>query len=219
MSSYDNFIYDGADEIFHYHIINGLSQPYPRELNIVKNYLLKYPNRNNTYLDIGGHIGTTALPYSKLYKNVITYEPNIDSYNYLIKNIQNNKCANIIAKNVGVFNKTMKAKIFRHGTNSGCYYIKESNDIDAFNVIKIDEENIENKVDFIKIDTEGSELYVLQGAKNIIKRDSPLIQVETNNCSNKFFNYDKTEIFDFMEEMNYKILDNNGNDPLFYYDN
>ena len=47
-------------------------------------------------------------------------------------------------------------------------------------MISLDSVDFNDKIDFIKIDTEGSELYVLQGAKSIINHHKPLIQVETN---------------------------------------
>lgn len=217
MSSYDNFTYFGTCADFHYHIVNGLAQPYPRELNLVKKYLLENPNRNNIFLDIGGHIGTTSLPYSRLFSSVYVYEPNKSNFNSLLKNIEFNNCTNIIAKNIGVLNTNTKGKIIKHGKNSGCFYLKESNEKDAITMIKLDDENISGQVDFIKVDTEGSELYVLEGAKNLIIKYKPLIQVETNNSSKKFFNYEKKKIFDFLFEIGYKIYDDDGNDPIFYY--
>jgi FkbM family methyltransferase len=216
-STYDNITYFGACPSFHYHIVKGISQPYTRELDLVKKYLIKNPNKNNTYLDIGGHIGTTSLPYSKLFSQIIVYEPTKNNYKHLLKNIEYNKLTNIIAKNVGVFNKNMKGKIIKHGKNSGCYHIKESGNIDSIDIIKLDNENIKTQVDFIKIDTEGSELYVLEGAKNLIKKCKPLIQVETTDHTNKLYNYDKKKIYDFLFEIGYKIYNDNGVDPIFYY--
>jgi FkbM family methyltransferase len=48
-------------------------------------------------------------------------------------------------------------------------------DLDTF----VEKEKI-NKVDFIKIDVEGWELFVLQGGKEMIKRDKPIILMEFN---------------------------------------
>jgi len=217
MATFDNFTYYGACDGFKYHIENGISQPYPRELDLVKKYLLENPRKNNIFLDIGGHIGTTSLPYSRLFSSVIVYEPNKTNFNHLIENIEFNKCTNIIAKNVGVFNKKTNGKIIQHGTNSGCFYLKESDEINTIPMIKLDDENINGPVDFIKIDTEGSELYVLEGAKNIIDQYKPLIQVETNHTSKIFFDYDKNKIFDFLFDIGYKIYNDDGNDPMFYY--
>lgn len=217
ISKYDNIEYEGACKSFHQYIIKGLSQPYPRELKIVKKYLENNPEKNNVYIDIGGHIGTTALPYSRLFKNVLVYEPNETNYNFLVKNIKRNNFNNIQAKNCGVSNKNTSADIIKHGKNSGCFYLKDCDENKGIKVVKLDDEKID-KVDFIKIDTEGSELFVLEGAINIIKNNKPLIQVETNKCSDKYFGYNKSKIFDFMKNLNYKILDDDNNDPIFYFE-
>lgn len=228
-ATYDNLIYKTNDNVFIWHINNGKSEPYPRELNLIKGYLNMYPKRNNTFIDIGGHIGTTSLPYSRLFKQVIAYEPNNESYNFFIDNIKLNNITNIEIHNKGVYNKNINCLVLPHtGGNSGCYYIKECLDLDNPNIIplvKLDDEydaydaydDGSQQIDFIKIDTEGSELYALEGAYELIKKWKPLIQVETNECSDKYFGYNKEKIHTFLKSLNYEIYNDDGNNPLFYY--
>ena len=219
--SYDNFSYCTNDSIFIWHINNGKSEPYPRELDLVKLYLSMYPNYNNIFIDVGGHIGTTSLPYSRLFKKCIAYEPNKESYNFFIDTIKVNNIKNIELYNKGVYNKTTNCIVLPHSdSNSGCYYIKECLDIDNMNkisVVKLDDVHFNTKIDFIKIDTEGSELYVLEGAIEIIKKWKPLIQIETNECSDKYFGYNKEKIFRFIKDLKYEVFNDDGNNPLFYY--
>jgi FkbM family methyltransferase len=130
-----------------------------------------------------------------------------------------NNINNIMLYNKGVYNKNTTCKVIQHDLgNSGCFYIKEcdKNDINSIEVIKLDDIIDNNsKVDFIKIDTEGSELQVLEGAINLISTYKPLIQVETNQCSGKYFGYNKERIHEFMKQHDYKIFDDDGNNPLF----
>ena len=218
-ATYDNLIYYTNDDAFIWHINNGKSEPYPRELNIVKNYLNLFPSCNSIMIDVGGHIGTTAIPYSKLFKNVLAFEPNKESYQYFIENIKANNIDNIVLENKGVYNKNTYCKVVQHNdVNSGCFYIKEceEEEIDSIKVIKLDDIDITDNVDFIKIDTEGSEIYVLEGAIELIRKYKPLIQVETNECSNKYFGYNKEIIYEFMKQNEYEIFDDDGSNPLFY---
>jgi len=233
IATYDNLSYKTDDTCFIWHINNGKSEPYPRELDLVKKYLLQYPNNNNTFIDIGGHIGTTSLPYSRLFTNVIAYEPNKHTYDFFIENIKLNNITNVTVFNKGVYNKKTVCNILMHeGNNSGCYYIKEYTDINSIsstnliNLIKLDDEeyiknekinNNEIKIDFIKIDIEGAELYALEGAYDIIRKWHPLIQVETNYCSDKYFGYNKNNIFSFLISLGYKVFDDNNSNPMFYY--
>jgi len=220
IASYDNFKYYTDDHIFLWHINNGKTEPYPRELDLVKKYLNMFPTNNDVCIDIGGHIGTTSFPYSRLFKNVISFEPNKKSYDFFNKNINLNLITNIHLFNKGVYNKNTTCKVIQHdGGNSGCFFIKEcdKNEDDSIDVIKLDDLNINGKVDFIKIDTEGSELYVLEGSIDLINKCKPLIQVETNSCSDKYFGYNKDKIYEFMKQNNYSIFDDDGNNPLFYF--
>ena len=220
MTTYDNITYFGACSSFHYNIIKGKSQPYPRELKIIKQFIKKY-NKNNTFIDIGAHIGTVSIPYSRLFNQVICFEANSENYVNLKKNIEYNKCRNIISYNYAISNSNSSYKLIKSGQNSGCFHIEKTNNTNNINnkTITLDELNINNKIDFIKIDTEGSELYVLEGAINTINKNKPLIQVETNKLSNINFNYDKSKIYNFLYNLDYIIYDDDNNDPIFIYKN
>jgi FkbM family methyltransferase len=216
-AKWDGFTYLVEDSVFQWHINNGRSEPYPRELNIVKSYLNDYPECNNIFIDVGGHVGTTSLPYSRLFKEVIAFEPNPVSYDLFKKNIEINNNKNIQVYNKGVYNKTTECTIIKHGSNSGCYYIKECDKSELSTpVIKLDDLTYDKPVDFIKIDTEGSEFFVLEGGYNLISENKPLINIETNKCSNLYFGYDKERIFELLKSLDYKVLNDDGNNPLFY---
>ena len=217
---YDGLKYKSHDPVFLSNIQKGHSEPYPKDLKILKKYLQLFPHKTRTVLDIGGHIGTTSLPYSRIYNKVITYEPNKNNYELLLHNININDVKNIEVHNNGAFNKTMKCSVVQHeGGNSGCFYIKEDPN-GQINTVKLDEKHYNENIDFIKIDTEGSELHVLEGCCEIIKKHKPLIQIETNDSSNKYFNYDKKMIYNFLENMGYILFDNNDDiNPFFYCPN
>jgi FkbM family methyltransferase len=216
-AKWDGFTYLVEDSDYQWHINNGLNEPYTRELDIVKAYLSRFPTCNNTYIDIGAHIGTTCLPYSRLFKEVHAFEPNTISYYLLKMNIEINNIENIKHYNMAIYNKKKTCTILKHSENTGCYYIKESDEIEgSIPMVKLDDMIYDNPIDFIKIDTEGSELFVLEGAHDLILKNKPLINIETNNCSDKYFGYNKERIFEFLKSLDYKILDDDGNNPLFY---
>ncbi len=71
-------------------------------------------------------------------------------------------------------------------------------DLDSF----VTAHNI-TKVHFMKLDTEGAELYILRGAKKIIMRDHPIILMEYNEINMKQCCVLKQDIDQFLKEMGY----------------
>ncbi len=68
-------------------------------------------------------------------------------------------------------------------------------------------------VDLIKIDVEGSELFVLEGAVDTIRRCQPVVQVELRDTHCKRFGYKCDDIINLMMSLgDYVMCDFNGND-------
>jgi len=77
---------------------------------------------------------------------------------------------------------------------------------------KLDSYGFED-VDIIKVDVEGSELWVLEGAIETIKKYHPLVQVELRDAHCKRFGYHPNDIIDLMmNNGDYVMSDFNGND-------
>jgi hypothetical protein len=62
-----------------------------------------------------------------------------------------------------------------------------------------------SKVDFIKIDVQGYEKYVLTGSENTIRNSKPIIIIEMENHQLKRFGYDVTELFETLRNFGYYI--------------
>jgi FkbM family methyltransferase len=62
-------------------------------------------------------------------------------------------------------------------------------------------ESVKQPIGYIKIDVEGFELEVLRGAKNLIARDRPLLQVELERSHNPNIG----DVTDYMASLNYNI--------------
>ena len=66
-------------------------------------------------------------------------------------------------------------------------------------VLPLDCLNISEKIDFVKIDVEGAELRVLDGAQALIERSRPSMFVEVNNENLSGF-------AKMLEGMNYQVV-------------
>jgi FkbM family methyltransferase len=211
-ASWDDFTYFTNDNEFISHIRRGESEPYyggqNSQLNIVKRYISTYPSRNRTILDIGAHIGTTMLPYSRIFKTVYGFEPNKESYDLCVKNISHNNVKNCYVENCAILNKkTFGIPIQHHTCNTGCFYFKEdTSNINSVPSKILDEDERLVDVDFIKIDTEGAEYYVILGAIDIIKKYKPLICAEINGLSERNFGIPKMILIELLKSLGYDNL-------------
>jgi FkbM family methyltransferase len=226
-SSYDNYIYNHNDPVFHYHIERGLSEPYPKDFSIVKKYQSMFPHKNRDYVDVGGHIGTTVIPFLKIFRSCVAFEPTQENYNFLVENVKANHLeSRCILRKLGCSDKVRSGNTRMHsGGNSGCFYFEESsnnqNEHYVETVCMDDDPDIQMlDIDFIKIDTEGHELFVLRGAEQTLLRCKPLIQFETNGMSDSLFGISKQEIFNYLYSLGAREFDtSDGANTYFYFPN
>jgi len=113
---------------------------------------------------------------------------------------------------VPIRRKTFFQSQFEEKYHIGLGTIQENNifeKFDEFNIktIKLDNIKFKNKISFIKIDVEGHELSVIEGAKNTIKKNKPnlLVEIEEKHSHKKL-----SESLNYIESLRYKtyILDN-----------
>jgi FkbM family methyltransferase len=171
---------------------------------------------NYNILDIGAQTGLYAL-YAKYLPNSTFYafEPFIETFNELNNNIELNEIKNIKTYNVAISDKSEKRNLQVCLSHNGLHTLGE-------NVLRFDDktsipvncntidELFYNKgipVHYIKIDTEGHEYYILNGAINTINTYKPLIQLEWNTTNMMQCNVDINIFKKFIEDINYEIID------------
>ncbi|MDH3618106.1 MAG: FkbM family methyltransferase [Nitrosopumilus sp.] len=149
------------------------------------NFFNKSIDKGMTIIDIGANIGYFTLLFSKLVGDsgkVITFEPNPHSFKILKKNVQSNKIKNITLFSNAIGKSNHSTKLFLSKINSGDNRIsekiietsdlqRESVDVD---VVTLDDTLRNMSIDFLKIDAQGSEMNIIQGAKNIIKNNDQI---------------------------------------------
>ena len=156
----------------------------------------------------------------KRFKNIITFEPNPKSFEKLKKNfkLNNVKCDNLY--NLGISNSKKKLHFENNATNVGSSKIISKNESQLNDSIMINVDTLDNllknidssKISFIKIDVEGQELEVIEGALNIVKnvKKNTSIAIEIWKESKSF-----KKINQIFKENNFILRDYFGDNYLY----
>lgn len=145
---------------------------------------------------------------------VYAFEPNTECYQSLTKHIKINTCKNIITEQLALSNKRGTSTLWL-GDDMGASFVKENTQQLTKNIVRssikvktlpldtyIRQHNI-RRLDVLKIDVEGAELQVLQGAQKSITRYLPVIIAETINDAFRRAGYSKKEFISFLSTLGY----------------
>lgn len=176
----------------------ALRNNYEKELSIID----MFGDKNKSAIDVGVYRGVYSYKLSKEFKYVYAYEPNPLIYPHLKKNL----CKiidNLTLKNFALSNDTgivnlripkRSKSIFKDNVEElyklGCASIHNNNNFDNYDTvevhkIRLDEDLKNTDIAFIKIDVEGHEREVIEGAKNLITKCWPILLVEIEERHNK----------------------------------
>ena len=181
------------------------------ELDVIMQML---PKKGN-FIDIGANIGWHSLIIAKNFKKIKVYafEPIKKTYKFLRQNIKLNSTKNIFTYNFGFFNKDKKISFYTYKEGSGNSSIKNlskrKNVIRQTAHVKIFDDFINKnklKVDFIKCDVEGAELFVFLGAKKILSKYKPIVFCEMLRKWSKKFEYHPNEIILLFKKLGYECF-------------
>lgn len=140
-------------------------------------------HKGDVVLDIGANIGYFTLLFARAVGSsglVYAFEPDPTNFKLLQKNIETNGYANVKAFNYAVSDSIRKGFLYLNDYNAGDGRIFGSeNDRKAvpIEIISLDEKFPELRPNFVKIDTQGAEIGILKGMKNIIKF-VPVLSIE-----------------------------------------
>jgi FkbM family methyltransferase len=184
------------------------------EAGILK-LIRKELKNTDTFLDIGANIGQHSLYASHFCDNVISFEPIKKIFFQFVESISINDIYNIRVYNFGLGNQNGKFLIHSSDANIGASsLVTKSSNRNISQEVKIKKlDNIVSdlqihKVDFMKIDVEGYEWEVLQGAEKLISIHKPKILIEfTPVIYKEKDNSIGEKIYDFLKSKNYIIID------------
>lgn len=164
-----------------------------------------------TVVDCGAHIGSHALWYSNrvgYHGRVFAFEANPNAFECLKYNCGGLK--NVHLHNVALGSKTGTAGIVEVTDNYGMTYTTKEGNIP---MISIDDVNLAN-CDFIKIDCEGAEPDILEGATKTIEKFRPTMLIEINVPALERNGYTVENIFEKLRTLRYSFRNIYKNEPM-----
>lgn len=175
--------------------------------------LIKYIQANFqskfVMLDIGSKTGKWLTPFVNTFPNgeFHSFEALPEQYERLRNRFRRN--VNVKSYNCVLSDKEEKTVFYRDNKRLGWsglrkhQYLEEHDEI-AVETTVIDKLNL--TADVIKIDVEGAELLVLQGAKKTLEH-CKIVFFECNEVHFKEYNYTAQQLYDFFEENNFAVTD------------
>ena len=141
--------------------------------------------KNYVIYDIGAHVGYFTVLMSKLSGSkgkVFAFEPRPINLLFLKKHLRINNCGNVVLTESCV-GATQGDCQFNTRTGTGTGHVSIDGNLKTTMIVldELYESNDISAPDFIKIDVEGGEFEVLNGAKYIIEKHRPTILLATHS--------------------------------------
>ena len=198
-------------------------------------FIQRFLRHGDVALDVGACFGWHTLQMARIAGKkgrVYAFEPQKDNYKLLQTNVKDNGLTNVEMINTALGHKKMQSCIcsayIPGEENWGDGFVspqmekvnaEEKENIgriglphplplnkEVIQCDKLDNMKIEGTVRFIKIDVQGFERMVLEGGKELIRRDRPVMVIEVENPCLAQFGYSAKELFETIRGLDYYIF-------------
>jgi len=171
------FAYSPADTF-----IGAALERYGEYSEIEVQALLQLLPQGGVAVDVGANIGCMTIPFARKAAFVLAFEPQRITFQHLCANIALNELRNVYAVQAGVGRKSGRIKLaqadFDAPQNLGSAALIEDAGGETTLLYALDD--YVGKCDLIKVDVEGMEIDVLEGARRIIGAYRPVLYAEAD---------------------------------------
>lgn len=196
VNGYDLLIPDALSFLYSY-----------QEIFLDRLYEFKADNATPKILDLGANIGLSVLFFKHLYPQaeITAFEADYEVFDYLKKNVCGNGFKDVELINKAVWHKNTTLKFVSEGADGGHIANTESNpnanniEIEAVDIADI---LSSDRFDFIKMDIEGAEEFVVPRCKNLLDRTKHIF-IEYHSRVGEKQHLDK--ILAILSEANFRV--------------
>jgi len=167
-------------------------------------------------VDVGANIGDTTIPMAQLVGPngaVFAYEPNPEAFKCLVHNIEHAEVGHWTGRYQQAVGAASGNATLKVADNVGASCLGYAPNALKVPMVALDDREL-NQLNFLKIDVEGYEMFVLRGAEETIMRCRPNIVIEIANHCNRF-GVAKSDILQWLSDHDYvtdqTFTDVNGN--------
>lgn len=186
---------------------------YEKEETQMAMKLISYLERQPVIFDVGANLGWYGINMKKKMadSNIYFFEPIPETATRLKNNLILNNITDCQVINAGLYNINEEKDIYYDITESGASSLADLREKDTTKIIsckmqRMDdfvENNKIEKLDFIKCDVEGTELFVYEGGIKTIEKHKPIIMSEMLRKWARKFSYHPNDIIDLLEKLGY----------------
>ncbi len=171
---------------------------------LIASTVLQHIDKKSIIVDVGANIGEMCIYWSKFCKCINAFEINDNTFKLLIKNVVQNKITNIKMYNYGLSDKKNVVKLIAHKKGNVLSRISDRGKVSA--VVDAYDNLSFNKVDLIKIDTEGHEFRILKGMQKTLQKYHPTLVLEVCDMYLRRYNSTSEILLDFLNKNGYKKI-------------
>jgi FkbM family methyltransferase len=177
-------------------------------------YLENVLSPGKTFIDAGANFGIYSLVASRLVGQtgrVIAFEPSLQSFPVLQRNINLNNLTNVAAFRTALCEKTGTARLYHaddpvsNSLGKDSSWGGEGEEVATETLDRAIEQASVQRVDVIKLDVEGAEELVLRGARKVLTIMRPLIIFEVHPTAAARLGLSSSGASDLLKNLGYEL--------------
>ncbi len=212
----------GAGALIYY---KGLSEPE------IADFVMSFLEPGMVFFDIGAHIGEYALLGADAVGElgeVHAFEPQPSLFPLMQENVKINCFKNVVLNQMAVNDKAGEVEFEIFGESSVSSIRKQVAHNENTKIVKVAATSLdeywsqtERKIDLIKVDVEGAEKFVFQGAEKLLNLPTAMAPTwifEYSLTSYAGFNYHPQELLNLLQRHGFQIFEISGTRQIREFD-
>lgn len=164
---------------------------------------LKFCTQRRRAVDVGAHAGLWSYWMARDFARLDAFEPVPEHRRCWLTNLMGLRDRAALHP-CALGNRTAMVAMTTGPSSTGDTYVDPTKPTGLVPMVPLDSFPQITDVDLLKVDCEGGELYVLQGAEQLLRRDAPVIVVEQKLGHGQKYGIDDRAALTFLQTLGYR---------------